>query len=95
MTNPIPKICGGGDSATAYEALRDHVLTGMTAGGHGGLVVLLRQGVVAWMARRVACSATATPAVRVPTPFVGDEIHTGIVRVLASMALAGQMEVRV
>lgn len=82
-------------SATAYEALRTHVLTGSTAGSHAGLVVLLRQGVAAWMARRSACSSPAPAAARTATPLVGDEIHAAIVRVLASMALAGQQGVRV
>lgn len=81
--------------ATAYEALRTHVLTGSTAGNHAGLVVLLRQGVAAWMARRSACSSPSSTAARTATPLVGDEIHAAIVRVLASMALAGQQGVRV
>jgi len=80
--------------ATAYEALRAHVLTGSTAGSHAGLVVLLRQGVAAWMARCSACSSPAPAAAHTATPLVGDEIHAAIVRVLASMALAGQQGVR-
>ncbi|MGH8578015.1 MAG: hypothetical protein ACREXJ_14125, partial [Gammaproteobacteria bacterium] len=78
-----------------YEALRAHVLTGSTAGSHAGLVVLLRQGVAAWMARCSACSSPAPAAAHTATPLVGDEIHAAIVRVLASMALAGQQGVRV
>lgn len=78
--------------ATAYEALRAHVLTGSTAGSH---VVLLRQGVAAWMAHCSACSSPAPTAAHTATPLVGDEIHAAIVRVLASMALAGQQEGRV
>lgn len=34
----------------AYEALRSHVLAGTNTGSPAGLVVLLRQGVAAWMA---------------------------------------------
>lgn len=36
----------------AYEALRSHVLAGANTGSYAGLIVLLRQGVAAWMARR-------------------------------------------
>lgn len=80
-------------SVTAYEALRSHVLTG--AGSHAGLIVLLRQGVAAWMARRLACACAVPTAAHASTPFVGEEIHAAIVRVLTSMALAAQQEVRV
>jgi len=86
-------ITGGRDtSVTAYEALRTHVMTGSIAGGHSGLVVLLRQGVAAWMARPAAYSAPVRPALRPPTPCLSDEIHAGLVRVLASMAMAGRQE---
>jgi hypothetical protein len=78
---------------TAYEALRSHVLAG--AGSHAGLVVLLRQGVAAWMTRHLACACPAPAAARTTTLLVGEEIHAAIVRVLASMALAAQREVRV
>ena len=33
----------------AYEALRSHVLAGANTASHAGLIVLLRQGVAAWM----------------------------------------------
>jgi hypothetical protein len=86
----------------AYEALRSHVLAGSSAGSHAGLVVLLRQGVAAWMARRLAltgnhpaCACPAPAAARTTTLLVGEQIHVAIVRVLASMALAAQREVRV
>jgi hypothetical protein len=77
----------------AYEALRSHVLAG--AASHAGLVVLLRQGVAGWMARRLACACPAPAAARTTTLLVGEEIHVAIVRVLASIALAAQREVRV
>jgi hypothetical protein len=79
----------------AYEALRSHVLAGSSAGTQAGLVVLLRQGVAAWMARRLACACPARAAARTTTLLVGEEIPAAIVRVLASMALAAQREVRV
>ena len=77
-------------SVTAYEALRSHVLCG--AGSHAGLVVLLRQGVAAWMARRLACAGPAPAVARTTTRIKGEEISAALVRVLASMALAAQPE---
>lgn len=76
----------------AYEALRRHVLAGASTAGDAGLVLLLRQGVAAWMARRLACAGPAAAA-RTSTVIAGQETHAGIVRVLASMALAVQQEV--
>ena len=77
----------------AYEALRSHVLAGTNTGSPAGLVVLLRQGVAAWMmARRSACTCPAPAAARTTTLLAGEEIHAAIVRVLASMALAAQQE---
>lgn len=76
----------------AYEALRCYVLGGASSAGDAALVVLLRQGVAAWMARRSACAGPAA-APRTSTAIAGQEIHAGIVRVLASMVLAAQQEV--
>jgi len=56
------------------------------------VVVLLRQGVAGWMTRRLAHAGPAAVA-RTSTVIAGQEIHAGIVRVLASMALAAQQEV--
>lgn len=80
-------------SVTAYEALRGHVLCG--TGSHAGLFVLLRQGMAAWMARRLACSGPAPAAARATRLIKGEENHAALVRVLASMALAAQPERRV
>ena len=86
----------GGDTAiAAYEDLRRHVLAGAAFDSRFGQVVLLREGVAAWMARRSACSAQHTPAAapeRSGAAPVSDELHAGIVGVLASMALAGRGE---
>ena len=87
-------------SVRAYEALRSHVLAGSSAASHAGLVVLLRQGVAAWMARRLALTGNP-PAFACPAPAApgttallgGEQIPAAIVRVLASMALAAQREV--
>jgi len=82
----------------AYEELRRRVLAGASFGGHFGLALLLREGLAAWMARGSACSVPVAPAAdldrRVATPIVSDEIHAGVVRVLASMALGGHREMR-
>lgn len=97
MTSAATTTGGNDTPVTAYEQLRTHVLTGTTAGSPSGLVVLLRQGVAAWMARRSAGVTPASPASSTPmaTPLVGHQIHAAMVRVLAGMALAGQQEVRV
>jgi len=77
----------------AYEALRSHVLAG--TGSHTGLIVLLRQGMAAWMARRLACTCPAPAAARTTTLLLGEQIDAALVRVLASMALAVSPEVHV
>lgn len=82
-------------SVRDYEALRSHVLAGASTGSHAGLLVLLRQGVAAWMARRSACACPAPAAARTTTLLAGEEIHAALVRVLASMALAAQREAQV
>ena len=77
---------------TGYEALRAQVLgLGRTNGTPAGLLVLLGQGVAAWMTRR-------SPAPQPPQPTAAsslvDQRQAGIVRVLASMALAVGKEAR-
>jgi hypothetical protein len=83
---------------TAYEELRRRVLAGTSVGGHGGLALLLREGLAAWMARVSAGAAPVEPAAdpdrRGAAPIVSDEIHAAVVRVLASMALGGHREMR-
>jgi len=79
-----------------YEALRRRVLAGSVFGGPTGLVLFLREGLAAWMARGSAGAAAveaAGPARRGAAPIVSDEIHAAVVRVLASMALGGREEV--
>lgn len=76
---------------TTYEALRRRVLTGAAFGGAGGLVLLLRDGLAAWMAAGPAGASVepAGPARRGAAPLVSDALHAAVVRVLASMALGG------
>jgi hypothetical protein len=78
--------------------LRTGALEVAPSGGHFGLVVLLREGLTAWMARRSACSTRVQPVVGshrgVTTPLLDDQDHASIVRVLASMAMTGREETR-
>jgi len=77
---------------TGYEALRAQVLgLGRTNGTPAGLLVLLGQGVAAWMTRR--SPAPQPPQPTAASPLV-DQRQAGIVRVLASMALAVGKEAR-
>lgn len=82
-----------GDAGVAYEELRSHVLTG-AAGNGAGLILLLREGLAAWLEGRGASSRRRESEVRPrlrthqAAPVVSDPIHAGIVRVLASMILA-------
>jgi len=91
---------GGAEACVAaYEQLRRHVLAGAAArGGHFGLVLLLREGLAAWIDRRPPCAAAAeSVAARewpVGAPLVADDLHASLVRVLASMALSGRGERR-
>lgn len=87
----------GGESTfvTLYEELRCHMLEGSAAvGNHFGLVLLLRDGVVAWMRGVVAPSTAARPVAssQQPRPPLSDEINASIVAVLANMALSGPKE---
>ena len=87
-----------GDDALvpAYEALRTFVLTGTAADSPAGKVVLLRQGVAAWMAHRSACAFLEAPTKAcAPTSRIGHEIQTGLVQALANLALARQGEVHI
>ena len=80
-----------GDASFAYEELRSHVLSGVPGNGTG-LVLLLREGLAAWIEGRAASCPASEPEKRPrhkAVPVLSDEVHAGIVRVLASMVLAG------
>lgn len=76
----------------SYEELRHRALAGSAHGHH--LALLLREGVAAWMAQSSPRAATVTRLAdrqrRGTQPDTVDETNVGIVRVLASMALAGR-----
>lgn len=85
-------------SVTVYEELRGCVLAGgSTSGNHVDVLLLIREGIAAWMARSASRAvAHAPPADRAQraaiAPAVCNEIHAGLVRGLASMALASRGE---
>ena len=74
---------------TAYEQLRRSVFDS-TFGAHFGRVLMMREGIAAWMAHGATC--TAAPCVRDAEPpkasLAFDPFNAGVVQVLASMALA-------
>ena len=87
---------GGEGFGVTHEDLRRHVLTGSAVGGAGGLVLLLRDGLAAWMARGAVGRAPVEPAVDPErsgaAPRVSDAMDAAVVRVLVSMALGGHKE---
>ena len=81
---------GGDPSQLAYEALRGFAVAGAASGGFG-LVVLLREGLAAWLARRGidadAVKIAPPPVRRAGWTLASQEVHIGLVHVLASMVL--------
>jgi hypothetical protein len=77
----------GEDWVARYEQLRKHVLRQATGGGFG-LIILLRQGIIAWMR---ACADLALPApARDPVQHWDAISHLpGDVRSQAAVILAG------
>lgn len=91
-TTRTPKAhCTDGTLATAYEQLRASVLEGHSAGGHFGLVIVLREGLGAWMDHASTWSAVDRPRPEAgraaAAPVVSNEIHADLVAVLANMTL--------
>jgi len=83
--------------ATDYEQLRSGALDGAAPAGHFGLVILMREGVAAWMAH-----ASARPAIVVQggvandrasvAALIAEEVHADMVAVLASMVMTTHAE---
>lgn len=81
--------------ASGYEQLRSGAFDRAIVGGHFGRVVLLREGVAAWMAH-----ASTSPAVSQVTandrppvaPLVSDELRNDMALVLASMVMTTREE---
>ena len=79
----------------AYEELRSHRLAGSPGGPHFAMVVLLREGIAAWIERRAICRELAAQSGTRPAPRpVLSELHAEIVHVLADIALQGREEMK-
>jgi len=90
-------MAGSENAVALYEELRRCVL--VQAGACDcdlGQIFLLRGGVIAWMAHGTTRTALEEPAAGrddgATALVLSDEIHAGMVRVLANMALAGRRE---
>jgi len=80
--------------ATAYEALRFDALKARSAGGHAGLIVLLREGLAAWATRcgdwiggQRHSSSIGSPPAAFSTPSISDPSRAAVVSALANMIL--------
>ena len=80
-----------GDAAVAYEQLRSHVLTGSLRVGHVGLILLMREGVAAWLDHSAAGFTPAEPST-VAAPGLLPPLQAGIVAVLADLVWATRQE---
>jgi hypothetical protein len=85
-----PAISRSNHLAAEYEALRGSVLQGQRSGGHFGLVIVLREGLAAWMAHAccrpvtiagATCCKRSSPA----APIVPKDVRANMIAVLASM----------
>lgn len=84
------------DHTTRYEALRAHVVERYAATSRDGLVVVVRQGVAAWMqawSRLPAPPPRPTQAERQRSSPLPDDASAEVVRILAAMALRHIQEV--
>lgn len=77
--------------ASDYEKLRSGALEDGAVGGHFGLVILMREGVAAWMghAPTQAPTVTGVPAKDACTavPPIPDALRADIALVLANMVM--------
>jgi uncharacterized protein YjiS (DUF1127 family) len=72
------------------------MLAGSPDGPHFGMVVLLREGIAAWIERRATCRGLAAQSATrpAPRPVLSDALHAEIVHVLADIALQGREEMK-
>jgi hypothetical protein len=83
-----------------YERLRDHVLAGRAAITDEAchLLLLVREGIAAWIERRRDGGAAAAPTVArerpVGAPLAAEDFRASLVRVLAGMAISNGGERR-
>jgi len=96
VIDPDAPASGEDGTVAAYEEVRAHILVGSPGGQHFGLVVLLREGIAAWIERRATCwgPASATPDRAGRPPLLSEQLHAEIVRVLVSIALNGREEMK-
>ena len=90
-------VTGGTDAlGAAYEQLRHWVLAGAAPGSRDGtpfgLGLLLRAGIAGWMDQRASGATAPAPHRPAVAPLPSGELHAGVVRVLASIALAHHAE---
>ena len=89
----------GTDAVAAYEHLRRHVLQGSPRGALFGVILVRREGVVAWMERGATGVTAVVPSTRpdraVAVPDVSPPLHAGMVDVLVSIALTRREETHV
>ena len=83
---------GAGDAAVAYEQLRHHVLTGSSRAGHVGLILLMREGVAAWLDHSAAGVTPVAPSTVAAVASPGLPLQAGIVAVLADLVWTTRQE---
>lgn len=86
-------------SVASYEELRLRVLAGSSCGGHVGLVVLVREGVAAWLARPLASRSPIQSTTLgggggggAAAVAMSDDFHASVIHVLANIAVARREE---
>jgi hypothetical protein len=98
VTAGLPAPVAADPAVARYEELRQDVITGAPGGGRSGLVVLVREGLAAWLVQAPAHAAAvrppAAPPGRLTAPLVGAEVQQRLVGLLATMALASRAECR-
>jgi len=87
MNEALPQSAAGENWAARYEQLRKDVLSQATGGGFG-LIVFLRQGMIAWM-RACACAVAPVPASKSAPLLNPVNSLPGDVRSQAAVILAG------
>lgn len=100
-TQPPTRTARRSDYAERYEVLRTHAVAQHASTSRDGLVVLLRQGVAAWMAAWSRLPApwrpAAPPAQTACQPsspsLLPDAASPEVVRILAAMTLSHLREV--
>jgi hypothetical protein len=80
--------------AIGYELLRSGALEDGAAGGHFGLVILLREGVAAWMTHAPSQPTTVVRVTAKDRPaaaaLIADGLRADMVLVLASMVMTAE-----